>query len=61
MEALLQQTFNDDTAVFWDFRSATTNVDAASDACLVFGNAWANDGPGRPGVRDDTRMASSIR
>lgn len=53
MDALLQQAFNDDTAMFWDFKSATPNADGASDACLVFGNAWASEGSDRPGVHDD--------
>lgn len=52
-DALVQQAFNDDTAMFWDFRSATPNVDGASDACLVFGNAWASEGSDRAGVHDD--------
>lgn len=53
MDAIQQQAFNDDTALLWDFWSATPNVDGASDACLVFGNAWANEGADRPGIRDD--------
>lgn len=53
MDALQQQAFNDDTALSWDFWSATPYVDGASDACLVFGNAWANEGADRPGVHDD--------
>lgn len=52
-DALLQQAFDDDTALFWDFRSATPQVDGASDACLVFGNAWASEGSDRPGLHDD--------
>ncbi|PSR91994.1 glycoside hydrolase superfamily [Coniella lustricola] len=53
MEALVQQAYNDDTALFWDFKSATPYVDGASNACLVFGNAWASEGSDRSGVRDD--------
>lgn len=52
MDALRQQAFNDDTALLWDFWSATPHVDGASDACLVFGNAWANEGADRPGLYD---------
>ncbi|POS71612.1 beta-glucosidase 2 [Diaporthe helianthi] len=53
MDALQQQAANDDTAIFWDFRSATPVVNRASDACLVFGNAWASEGFDRPGLHDD--------
>lgn len=53
MDALLQQAFDDDTALFWDFKSSTPNIDGASDACLVFGNAWASEGSDRPGLHDD--------
>lgn len=53
MDALVQQAYDDDTALFWDFKSATPNVDGASDACLVFGNAWASEGSDRSGLRDD--------
>lgn len=53
MDALLQQAHDDDTALFWDFRSATPNVDGASDACFVFGNAWASEGSDRSVLHDD--------
>lgn len=53
MDALLQRAFDDDTALYFDFRSATPNVDGASDACLVIVNAWASEGSDRPGLRDD--------
>lgn len=53
MDALQQQAASDDTAIFWDFRSATPNVNGASDACLVFGNAWASEGSDRPGLYDN--------
>lgn len=53
MDALLQRAYDDDTALYFDFRSATPNVDGASDACLVIGNAWASEGSDRPGLHDD--------
>lgn len=53
MDALLQRAFDDDTALYFDFRSGTPNVDGASDACLVVGNAWASEGSDRPGLHDD--------
>lgn len=52
-DTLVQQAAADDTALFWDFRSATPNVNGASDACIVFGNAWASEGSDRPGLHDD--------
>lgn len=53
MDALLQRAFDDDTALYFDFRSGSPNVDGASDACLVVGNAWASEGSDRPGLHDD--------
>lgn len=53
MDSLQQQANSDDTALFWDFRSATPKVNGASDACLVFGNAWASEGSDRPGLYDN--------
>lgn len=52
-EALKAQAFNDGTALFYDFISAEPLVDPNSDACLVFGNAWASEGSDRPALRDD--------
>lgn len=52
-DALVQRASADDTALFWDFRSATPNVNGASDACIVFGNAWASEGSDRVGLHDD--------
>lgn len=53
MDALMQQAYNDDTVLLWDFKSAEPQVDGASDACIVFGNAWASEGSDRPGLHDD--------
>jgi len=52
-DAITQQAYQDDTALFWDFSSPEPNVDAASDACLVIVNAFAAEGFDRPGLRDD--------
>lgn len=53
-DALAQQAINDGTALFWDFDTvnATSNVDGATTACLVFINAWASEGQDRPGLHD---------
>lgn len=52
-DGLMQQAYDDGTALFWDFVSGNPFVNPMSDACLVFGNAYATEGADRPGVRDD--------
>jgi beta-glucosidase len=52
-DALVQQAYEDDTALFWDLTSPTPNIDAASDACLVIVNAFASEGFDRPNLHDD--------
>jgi beta-glucosidase len=52
-DAIAQQAYEDDTALFWDFSSPAPNVDAASDACLVLVNAFASEGFDRPNLHDD--------
>jgi beta-glucosidase len=52
-EALRWRALQNNTAIFHDFNSPRPLVSAASDACLVFGNAWASESYDRPGLRDD--------
>ncbi|KAB5535125.1 beta-glucosidase [Coniochaeta sp. 2T2.1] len=52
-DAISQQAYEDDTALFWDLSSQTPQVDAASDACLVIVNAFAAEGFDRPNLHDD--------
>lgn len=52
-DALAQQAYDDGTALFWDFTSGEPAVNPMSDACLVFGNAYATEGADRPSIRDD--------
>ncbi|KAL5611744.1 hypothetical protein BROUX41_000681 [Berkeleyomyces rouxiae] len=52
-EALKMRTYQDGTAMFWDFNSAEPEVDPASDVCLVFGNAWSAEKFDRPNLHDD--------
>lgn len=52
-DALVDQAYDDGTALFWDFHSGAPFVNPMSDACIVFGNAYATEGADRPGVRDD--------
>lgn len=52
-DAIAQQAYEDNTALFWDFHNPTPDVDAASDACLVIVNAFASEGFDRPNLHDD--------
>jgi beta-glucosidase len=52
-DALVQQAYDDGTALFWDFGSAAPHVNPVSSACLVFANAYATEAADRPGLRDD--------
>lgn len=52
-DAIVQQAYEDGTTLYWDFVSAEPNVHPMSDACLVFGNAFATEGLDRPSLRDD--------
>jgi beta-glucosidase len=54
-DAITVEAYNDNTNLFWDFTNinSTAAVDAASDACLVFINAFATEGIDRPGLHDD--------
>lgn len=52
-DALVQQAYDDGTALFWDFESGNPSVNPVSDACLVIGNAYATEGADRPSLRDD--------
>jgi len=52
-DAIVQRSYDDNTALFWDFNSSTPNVVTNSDACVVFGNAYATEGADRRSARDD--------
>ncbi|KAJ9138108.1 Beta-glucosidase [Pleurostoma richardsiae] len=52
-EALSIRAQQDDTNLFWDFKSFAPRVDPASDACIVDVNAFASEGWDRPGLHDD--------
>lgn len=52
-DALVQQAYDDDTVLFWDFTEPEPNVNGASDACLVIVNAFAAEGYDRPNLHDD--------
>ncbi|KAK4127329.1 glycoside hydrolase family 3 protein [Parathielavia appendiculata] len=52
-DVLLHQAADDGTALFWDFVSAAPAVHPMSDACIVFGNAFAAEGADRPALSDE--------
>ena len=54
-DAISEQAYQDDTALYWDFTiNSEPAVDPASDACLVFINAFASEGHDRPGLRGNS-------
>lgn len=52
-EALRMRAHRNGSAIFHDFASSDPVVSSASDACLVFGNAWSSESYDRSAVRDD--------
>lgn len=52
-EALKLKASQDGTALFSDLSSSKPTVHPGSDACIVFGNAWACEGYDRPALRDN--------
>ncbi|OTB17767.1 glycoside hydrolase family 3 protein [Daldinia sp. EC12] len=53
LSAIQQRAKDDGTWVNWDLTSPNPDVNAASDACLVFINAIATEGWDRDGLHDD--------
>ena len=55
LDAIVEYAYENDVSLLWDFVNvnATGAVDQASDACLVFINAWATEGRDRPGLEDE--------
>ncbi|KAI1211232.1 glycoside hydrolase family 3 protein [Annulohypoxylon truncatum] len=52
-DALSQRAYDDGTSLWWDFHDSNPEVDQASDACIVVGNAYASESWDRPGLHDD--------
>jgi beta-glucosidase len=54
-DALQEKAYEDGTMLLWDFINvnSTGSVDGATDACLVFINAFASEGIDRVGLHDD--------
>ncbi|KAG5970576.1 glycoside hydrolase 3 [Claviceps digitariae] len=53
LSAIQQRAQMDNTWVNWDLKSPNPDVNAASQACLVFINAMATEGWDRDGLHDD--------
>lgn len=55
LAALNERAYEDGSQLVWDVTNinSTASVDRASDACIVFINAWASEGYDRPGIHDD--------
>ncbi|KAJ4248098.1 hypothetical protein NW762_012868 [Fusarium torreyae] len=56
MDAIRQRAWKDRTQLFWDFDTAQPGVkgiNANTDACLVFGNAFASEAVDKVGLHDD--------
>ena len=51
MDALMQQAWEDDTGMFWDFSTNNPTVNGASDACIVMVNLYACEGFDRPSLQ----------
>ncbi|KAK2609284.1 hypothetical protein QQS21_002219 [Conoideocrella luteorostrata] len=52
-DALSVRAAQDDTALYHDFGMPEPAVVPNSDACIVFGNAWAAEGHDRPALSDN--------
>ncbi|KAJ5129345.1 beta-glucosidase M [Penicillium bovifimosum] len=52
LAALQQEAYKDGTSIAYDVTSQNPQVNPASDACLVFINAFATEGSDRPGLSD---------
>ena len=58
-DALQEQAYQDGTTLFWDFTSGHPAVNAITDACLVFINAFATEGDDRAGLHGKWQIRSS--
>ncbi len=58
IDAIQRRAYKDGSSVLWDFSSENPNVDSTSDVCLVFINAYAEEGFDRKAPSD--RHSDSI-
>lgn len=59
-DAIQEQAYQDGTSLLWDFTTDAPAVDASTDACLVFINAFAAEGNDRPGLRGSYPLSSLV-
>lgn len=52
-DALKLRAEEDRTQLFWDFLNLDPGIMGSSDACIVFGNAFATESFDRPGLNDN--------
>ncbi|KAG6001553.1 hypothetical protein E4U21_004093 [Claviceps maximensis] len=52
-DALVAKAAKDGFTLYQDLGSSQPSVNPSSDACIVFGNAWASEGTDRPALQDD--------
>ncbi|OJJ54624.1 hypothetical protein ASPSYDRAFT_81595 [Aspergillus sydowii CBS 593.65] len=52
IDAIQRRAYEDGSSVLWDFSSENPNVDSTSDVCLVFINAYAEEGFDRKALSD---------
>ena len=52
-DAIMQYSIKNDIGLYWDFSDTIVNVDPASEACIVFINAFATEILDRTGLHDD--------
>ena len=53
-DAFSQQAYEDGTYLLWDFSSADPDVEAESDACIIFLNQFSSEGNDRSNLTDRT-------
>ena len=53
IQALESRARKEGTQLFWDLENSDNTVPGATDACLVFTNAYSSEGVDRPALRDD--------
>lgn len=57
-DAIKEQAYQDGTSLYWDFVNVAPTVDTATDACLVFINAFATEGADRAGLHGESSPSS---
>lgn len=56
-DAIKEQAYEDGTSLYWDFLNVAPTVDTATDACLVFINAFATESVDRVGLHGEALLS----